>query len=257
MSNIVVYIDIIISILVSEAFALTLLYVCYMLYCLYPFMASLIGKASSKRSTYKLLILTLAGIILAITLLYSAGKVFPAHYAYAQQQQSLIGGVNIPVNIDVTAIVPININIQNAQICLQVAGGSCSQVVLNPTQTTYSPTTVDLTQPTPTITPTTITPTTTSTQTTSSTTNPLAPTTTPSSPTTTTPTNPVVPASPTQNALTNAAPQAQSHIPTNPTQNVPSPSSSSPSNNGGGQKGGGGGSAGTGSSSGGSGSASK
>ena len=144
MSNIVVYIDIIISILVSEAFALTLLYVCYMLYCLYPFMASLIGKASSKRSTYKLLILTLAGIILAITLLYSAGKVFPAHYAYAQQQQSLIGGVNIPVNIDVTAIVPININIQNAQICLQVAGGSGSQVVLNPTQTTYSPTTVDL-----------------------------------------------------------------------------------------------------------------
>jgi hypothetical protein len=104
--------------------------------------------------------------------------------------QSLIGSVNVPINIDVTAIVPINVDIQNAQVCAQVGGGSCSQVILNPTQSTYSPTTISYAQPTPTVTstPTTMTPTTTAatqptSPTTSSTTQPTTtgtPTTTPS-----------------------------------------------------------------------------
>jgi hypothetical protein len=121
-------------------------------------------------------------IAVNVTVLY----LFLFHYLPVQSSllgdQSLLGSVNIPINIDITAIVPINVNIQNAQICLQVGGGSCTQVVLNPTQTTYSPTTINLAQPTPTITPT---PTTTTTA--------LAPTTTTAQtppPTTATPLTP-------------------------------------------------------------------
>jgi hypothetical protein len=210
-------------------------------------------------SGYKLVVITFAGI-LAILSMYSAGvfAVNPAHYAYAQQQ-SLIGDVNIPVNVDVTLIAPININIQNAQICLQVGGGSCTQVVLNPTQTTYSPTTINLAQPTPTITPTPTTPTTTLAPTTTTAQTAPPPTTaTPLTPpsTTTTTTNPPtssstptpLPPNPTQNALSNAAPQA--HIPPSPTQNAPSGSPSTSNNGGGGSSGSNGGGSNAGSSSG-------
>jgi hypothetical protein len=44
---------------------------------------------------------------------------------------------------------------------------------------------------------------------------------------------PTLSTSPTQNGLSNAAPQGQSHIPTNPTDNTPPSSSSTMSNNGG------------------------
>ena len=157
-----------------------------------------------------------AAIVVAVTLtiltLYSAGLGISIQYANAQQSpaiiyspnnndnnafyipvQSLIGNVSIPVNVDVTAIVPINIAIQNAQICAQIGGGSCTQAVLNPTESTFAPTTIDLSQPTPTVS---TTPTTTSTQpstttgttgmTTSGTTTPN-PTTSPSTSTTTSP----------------------------------------------------------------------
>ena len=157
-----------------------------------------------------------AAIVVAVTLtiltLYSAGLGISIQYANAQESpaiiyspnnndnnafyipvQSLIGNVSIPVNVDVTAIVPINIAIQNAQICAQIGGGSCTQAVLNPTESTFAPTTIDLSQPTPTVS---TTPTTTSTQpstttgttgmTTSGTTTPN-PTTSPSTSTTTPP----------------------------------------------------------------------
>ena len=85
----------------------------------------------------------------------SSGKAsyyIPVQSSPSSSQGSLVGSVNIPVNIDVTAIVPININIQNAQICAQVGGGSCTQAILDPSQSTYSPTTVSYAQPTPTAT---------------------------------------------------------------------------------------------------------
>jgi hypothetical protein len=125
-------------------------------------------------------------------------------------QGSLIGSVNVPINVDVTAIVPINVAIQNAQICAQIGGGSCTQAIFNPTQSTFAPTTIDLSQPTPTITPTTTATPTMSTTTTQPT------TTTPTPPTSTTTPTQNVPTSPTQNG---APPTA--NAPTSPTQNVP------------------------------------
>ena len=163
--------------------------------------------------------------VIAIATLYSIGSLVttPTHYAYAQG--SLIGNVSIPINLDVTAIVPINVNIQNAQICLQVAGGSCTQVVLNPTQQTFSPTTVDLSQPTPTITPTS---TTTQPSTTTPTTTITSPTTTQQTPTTGTTGTPTT----TSPSSTTSPPSTS----TSPTQNTQSGSTGS--NTGGGSSGG-------------------
>src|SRR5918999_3680515 len=108
-------------------------------------------------------------------------------YANAQ----LIAIEDTTVNIPVTVIVPIDLNIQNAQVCASVLSGgsqSCTQVVLNPTQTSYTDVNVDLSSATPTLTtaqqePTTALTTTTAEPTTSPT--QTAPTTTESAPTTT------------------------------------------------------------------------
>jgi hypothetical protein len=67
----------------------------------------------------------------------------PSQYAYAQ----LLSLNNTTVNIPVTVIVPITIEIQNAQICASVAssgGQYCQQLVLNPSQTAFTPVNIDL-----------------------------------------------------------------------------------------------------------------
>jgi hypothetical protein len=73
---------------------------------------------------------------------------------YADAQ--LISVNNTTLNIPITVIVPITLEIQNAQICATVAssgGQSCQQIVLNPTQSSYTPVNVDLSNPTtPTVT---------------------------------------------------------------------------------------------------------
>ena len=73
---------------------------------------------------------------------------------YADAQ--LISVNNTTLNIPITVIVPITLEIQNAQICATVAssgGQSCQQIVLNPTQSAFTPVNVDLANPTtPTVT---------------------------------------------------------------------------------------------------------
>jgi hypothetical protein len=73
---------------------------------------------------------------------------------YADAQ--LISVNNTTLNIPITVIVPITLEIQNAQICASVAssgGQSCQQIVLNPTQSAYTPVNVNLANPTtPTVT---------------------------------------------------------------------------------------------------------
>jgi hypothetical protein len=76
---------------------------------------------------------------------------FTVQYADAQ----LIGIEDTTVNIPITAIVPIDINLQNAQVCASVLSSgdqSCTQVVLNPEQTSYTNVNVDLSSETPTLT---------------------------------------------------------------------------------------------------------
>ena len=115
----------------------------------------------------------------------------------------LISIEDTTVNIPVTVIVPIDLNIQNAQVCASVLSGgsqSCTQVVLNPTQTSFTNVNVDLSsatpalttaqqEPTTALTTTTAEPTTTATQP-LTTAEPTAPTTTaePTAPTTEEPT---------------------------------------------------------------------
>src|ERR671912_332835 len=73
--------------------------------------------------------------------------------------------VDIPIDIDVTAIIPINIEIENAQICANLGGTQTCQINnINPTTNEYSPTTIDLASEEPTVT--TATPTTSATNTT-------------------------------------------------------------------------------------------
>jgi hypothetical protein len=102
---------------------------------------------------------------------------FTIQHADAQ----LIGIEDTTINIPVTVIVPIDINIQNAQICASVLSGgeqSCTQVVLNPEQTSYTDVDVDLSSATPTLTTAEQEPTTTAEPTTAPTTTETAPTTT-------------------------------------------------------------------------------
>src|ERR687892_1946535 len=114
-------------------------------------------------------------------------SILTVQYANAQ----LISIEDTTVNIPVTVIVPIDLNIQNAQVCASVlseGAQSCTQVVLNPTQTSFTDVNVDLSSATPTLTtaeqePTTALTTTTAEPTTSPT--QTAPTTTESAPTTT------------------------------------------------------------------------
>jgi hypothetical protein len=59
------------------------------------------------------------------------------------------------LNIPITVIVPITLQIQNAQVCASVASSgdqTCQQIVLQPTQTSYTPVDIDLsTGTTPTV----------------------------------------------------------------------------------------------------------
>src|SRR5918996_1843555 len=76
---------------------------------------------------------------------------FTIQYASAQ----LIAIEDTTVNIPVTVIVPIDLNIQNAQVCASVlseGAQSCTQVVLNPTQASFTDVNVDLSSATPTLT---------------------------------------------------------------------------------------------------------
>jgi hypothetical protein len=104
----------------------------------------------------------------------------------------LISVEDTTINIPITVIVPIDLNIQNAQICASVASSgdqSCTQVVLNPEQTSYTDVDVDLSSTTPTLTTAEQEPTTalTTAEPTTTTTEPTAPTTTTeTAPTTTT-----------------------------------------------------------------------
>jgi hypothetical protein len=115
---------------------------------------------------------------------------FTVQYADAQ----LIGIEDTTVNIPITAIVPIDLNIQNAQVCASVLSSgdqTCNQVVLNPEQTSYTNVNVDLSSETPTVTTAEQEPTATTAATTTeptATTTQTAPTTTtePTAPTTTT-----------------------------------------------------------------------
>src|ERR671915_1683835 len=136
-------------------------------------------------------------------------------FTMQQADAQLIGIEDTTINIPVTVIVPIDINIQNAQICASVLSGgeqSCTQVVLNPEQTSFTDVNVDLSSATPTLTtaeqePTTALTTTTAEPTTTATgpltttqPTPTAPTTTtePTAPTTTTePTAPTTTTEPT------------------------------------------------------------
>jgi hypothetical protein len=82
------------------------------------------------------------------------GISFGSLVQYADAQ--LISVNNTTLNIPITVIVPITLEIQNAQICATVAssgGQSCQQIVLNPTQSAFTPVNVDLSNPTtPTVT---------------------------------------------------------------------------------------------------------
>jgi hypothetical protein len=121
---------------------------------------------------------------------------FTVQHADAQ----LIGIEDTTVNIPVTVIVPIDLNIQNAQVCASVlseGSQTCTQVVLNPTQTSFTDVDVDLSSAMPTLTTaeqepstalTTTEPTTTASP--APTTQPTAPTTTETAPTTTAETAP-------------------------------------------------------------------
>jgi hypothetical protein len=110
---------------------------------------------------------------------------FMLQYVDAQ----LISVEDTTVNIPITVIVPIDLNIQNAQICASVASSgdqSCTQVVLNPEQTSYTNVDVDLSTATPTLTTAEQEPTTT------------APTTEPTATTETTPTTSTTEPAPTE-----------------------------------------------------------
>jgi hypothetical protein len=93
-------------------------------------------------------------IIIAATLLTTAiftTSAFTVQYADAQ----LIGIEDTTVNIPITLIVPIDLNIQNAQVCASVLSSgdqTCNQVVLNPEQTSYTNVNVDLSSARPTLT---------------------------------------------------------------------------------------------------------
>jgi hypothetical protein len=81
----------------------------------------------------------------------SLTRVFAVQDADAQ----LISVEDTTINIPITVIIPINLNIQNAQICASVASSgsqTCQQIVLNPVQMLYSPVDVNLAQPTPAVT---------------------------------------------------------------------------------------------------------
>jgi hypothetical protein len=111
-------------------------------------------------------------------------SLFMMQHAEAQ----LISIEDTTVNIPITVIVPIDLNIQNAQICASVASSgdqSCTQVVLNPEQTSYTDVDVDLSTATPTLSTAEQEPTTPTTEPAATTTTETAPTTSTTEPATT------------------------------------------------------------------------
>jgi hypothetical protein len=75
--------------------------------------------------------------------------VFMGPSVVAGQQPSILDTTDTTLNVPISVFVPININIQNAQICASIlSSGSqtCQQIILNPTQTAYNPVGVDLSQ---------------------------------------------------------------------------------------------------------------
>jgi hypothetical protein len=111
-------------------------------------------------------------------------SLFMMQHAEAQ----LISIEDTTVNIPITVIVPIDLNIQNAQICASVASSgdqSCTQVVLNPEQTSYTDVDVDLSTATPTLSTAEQEPTTATTEPAPTTTTETAPTTSTTEPATT------------------------------------------------------------------------
>jgi hypothetical protein len=140
------------------------------------------------------------GVVLANDAINPVIETLTSAFTVQNANAQLISIEDTTVNIPITVIVPIDLNIQNAQVCASVlseGSQSCTQVVLNPTQTSYTDVNVDLSSATPTLTtaqqePTTALTTTTAEPTTTATqpltTEPTAPTTTtePTAPTTTT-----------------------------------------------------------------------
>jgi hypothetical protein len=71
-------------------------------------------------------------------------------------QPPVINIQNTVVTQPLTVVIPIETDAQNAQICVTIMSSgsqSCQQVALDPEQGSYTPVTVDLSQPTPIITP--------------------------------------------------------------------------------------------------------
>src|ERR671918_1896860 len=59
------------------------------------------------------------------------------------------------ITLNVTVIIPITVVAQNAQICISLASSgdqTCQQIILDPTQTTFTPVDVDLSEEVPIIT---------------------------------------------------------------------------------------------------------
>ena len=86
---------------------------------------------------------------------YSGGSTTSLSEFYVPISGSLIGIEDTTLFIPVTVIAPINVQVQNAQICASLLSGgdqSCTQLVLNPEQTSFIPIDIDLTSPTPTFT---------------------------------------------------------------------------------------------------------
>jgi hypothetical protein len=71
------------------------------------------------------------------------------------QLGGLISIRDTTANIRVTVIVPVDLSVQNAQICASALSGgsqSCQQLVVDPIQRSFTFVNVDLSQPTPTFT---------------------------------------------------------------------------------------------------------
>jgi hypothetical protein len=82
-----------------------------------------------------------------------ASNIFDKYLQTANAQ--LISLNDTTLYIPITIIVPITLILQNAQICVSLASSgdqTCQQIILEPTQTSYTPVDVDLTQPEPVVT---------------------------------------------------------------------------------------------------------
>lgn len=165
-------------------------------------------------------VLSISSAILIFSLAY-----LPDYSLTSFAAGSLINLAGTTINAPITVIIPITVNAQNAQICASVASGgsqSCQQIVLNPSQNSFNPVSVDMSTSTPTFT---------SSPTTGSTSSTIAsPSTAQSAPAITSSPTTSVPISPTQNVPTNGHTQ---NVPTNPTSKVPTNPGHSSSSSGG------------------------